>query len=170
MTKKAYKIKLRKKVKQPGRLPKRWFGSSVRRCCRCNCFLRRTYQQISQTLQKKSPLFNRDAGAVIAGKLGLIARGEDQPSRRLPISADILGDDPFLWSDRKSGFVCQHKDLSVVVERKYFPTVGTFVQQDLCLFETIEYNSVSNVFAVFLHVNYILDVHDVLQMTTGSEE
>ena len=121
-------------------------------------------------MQKKSPLFNGDAGAVIARELGLITGGEDQPSRRLPISADILGDVPFLWSDRKSSFVCQHKDLGVVVQRKYFPTVGTFVQQDLCLFETIEYNSVSNVFAVFLHVHYILDVHDVLQMTAGSQD
>ena len=56
-------------VKRPGCLPRRWFGSSARHCCRCNCSLRRTchkqilvnqtfqQQQNHQTLQNTSQKF-----------------------------------------------------------------------------------------------------------------
>ena len=43
-------------VKRPGCLPRRWFGSSVRRCCRCNCSLRRTCHKqilVHQTFQQQ---------------------------------------------------------------------------------------------------------------------
>ena len=107
---------------------------------------------------------------LISRKLGLIARGEDKFSCLLSVSADVFGDDPFFWSDWKSRFVGQLQNLCVIVKGYYFPTVGTFIKQYFCLFKTIEYYPVSNVFAVFLHVNYILDVHDVFQMTTGSQK
>ena len=32
-------------IKRPGRLPRRWFGSSVRRCCHCSCSLHRTFHK-----------------------------------------------------------------------------------------------------------------------------
>ena len=107
---------------------------------------------------------------LISRKLGLIARCEDELSVLLSISADVVGDDPVFWSDWKSRFVGHLQNCCVVVKRNDFPTIGAFIKQYFCLLKTIEYYPVSNVFAVFLHVNYILDVHDVLQMTTGSEE
>ena len=76
---------------------------------------------------KKSPLFNRDAGPVIARELGLVAGGDDETPPVLPISADIFGYDPILWSDWKSCFVRHLKDLCVVVKGDDLPTVGTFV-------------------------------------------
>ena len=108
--------------------------------------------------------------ALISRKLGLVARCENELSVLLPVSADVVGDDPVFWSDWKSRFVGHLQNCCVVVKRNDFPTIGAFIKQYFCLLKTIEYYPVSNVFAVFLHVNYILDVHDVLQMTTGSEE
>ena len=83
-------------VKRPGCLPRRWFGSSARHCCRCNCSLRRTchkqilvhqtFQQQQQNHQthlsshlpkhsssklcKDLPFLDGDAGAVVAGRGG----------------------------------------------------------------------------------------------------
>ena len=103
-------------------------------------------------------------------KLGLVARCENELSVLLPVPADVVGDDPVFWSNWKSLFVSHLQNSCFVVKSNYFPSIGTFIKQYLCLLETIEYYTVSNVFAVFLHVNYVLDVHDVLQMTSGSEE
>ena len=107
---------------------------------------------------------------LISRKLGLVARCEDELPVLLSVSADVVGDDPVFWSNWKSRFVGHLQKSCFIVKRNYFPTVGIFIKQYFCLLETIEYYPISNVFAVFLHVNYILDVHDVLQMTTGSEE
>ena len=82
---------------------------------------------IRQTLQGVLPLFDGDTGAVVARKLGLVAGGYDETPPVLPISADIFGDDPILWSDWKSCFVRHLKDLCVVVKGDDLPTVGTFV-------------------------------------------
>ena len=125
---------------------------------------------LSSKLCDKLPFLDRDAGAVTARELGLVARGENKPSVLLSVPADVVGEDPVFWANWKSRFVGHLQNSCVVVKRDYFPTVGTSIALYFCLLEAIEYNPVFHVFAIFLHVNHVLDVHDVLQMTTGSEE
>ena len=72
------KFSIRGYVMRPGCLPRRWFGSSARRCCRCNCSPRRTCHNNScrsnSHLFKKLPFLDGDAGAIVAGRDGKIFR------------------------------------------------------------------------------------------------